>query len=108
MNKIKIQHAVTMIKNGKLEIVPGIETEETLEDLRTIMKDGADYFIDSLLKSTKGHIITHGVMVHSLIHIIHDDEANNIQYQNMLLQERKAERKEKLNRINEKILENLS
>lgn len=100
-NKIKIQHVIPERKNGKLVLTPGLTTEESLEDLRSIMKNSADLFIDNLIKSTKGHTTTHGLIVHNLIHIIHDDEAmNDIEYQKFLKEELRIERKNKLNKIN--------
>jgi len=97
-----MQHLVTTRDEttGEINIVKGKVTKETLEDLRQIMIDGANMFIDGLLESTKGHRISHGFMVHSLIHIIHDDEAeNNPVYIKFLADEKRRERKLKLLKI---------
>ena len=101
MKKITIQHLVTTrFADGTIDYVQGRLTEESLEDLRKIMIDAADYFIDGLLESTKGHIITHGFIVHPLIHIIHDDETlDNPTYQEFLKKEKRIERKQKLEKI---------
>lgn len=105
LQKIKIQHGTPVRIDGKF-VIRSIDqiTEMTLEDIRELLHIAADTYIDNLLESTKGHITTHGLLIHPLIHIVHDDEAlDNTDYQKFLKEEIRKERLNKLKKLqNEK------
>jgi hypothetical protein len=94
---MKIHHYAAHLANKQLTIVNTENTTiETLESLRENLKYSIDLYIDSLIKQTKGHITTRGIVVHPLIHIVHDDEnLNNEEYINII----KKEREEQLNKL---------
>lgn len=94
---MKIHHYASHIQDAKLIIVDTKHsTIETLDSLRESLKEEIDLYINSLQKQTKGHLITRGMLVHPLIHIIHDDEnLNNEDYINYI----KKEREEQLNKL---------